>query len=71
MTQQPRPKQKTEKQEKPRVEALELNRETLHELTDGEADEVKGGVAGVGRVTYHCDTEVGCETQMDCGRVPS
>jgi hypothetical protein len=58
------------KQQKPRVEPLDLKKETLADLTEQEAEEVKGGAADVGRATFRCDTKVGCATQMDCGRVP-
>jgi len=47
-----KPKLKTEKQEKPRVETLELNRETLRDLKESKAGKVIGGRA---RGSARCD----------------
>jgi hypothetical protein len=44
MTEESKPK-KTEKQ----VENLELNRETVQDLTEGEAERVEGGFLGTGQ----------------------
>ena len=59
-----------EPKKKVAVEPLDLNKETVADLTEEEAERMKGGAGNVGRVTYHCDTKVGCATQMDCGHVP-
>ena len=52
MTEQP--------QKKSRIEKLELNPETVAELTEGEAEKAKGGLAGV-RDPLAAGGDIGCE----------
>lgn len=57
----------TEPRKQLRVDRLELNRETVTELTDEEAEEVQGGRA-FARESAECATG-NCVTREACGRM--
>ena len=50
------------KTQKPKIESLELNRETLQDLTEGEAEQAQGGLMAGPSGRVSCES---CKTACD------
>ena len=53
------------KVQKPKIEELELNRETIQELTEGQAEDAAGGI-GTGQTKASCGYAPTCAAQAAC-----